>query len=128
MKETYKPDGYNSASPYLVVVGASRTIDFLKTVFGAVEIRRFETPDGKIMHAEVKIEDSVIMLADGPGDRPPVNSNVHIYVRDVDEVYARAISSGAISIQEPAKKSDPNRRAGVKDAGGTTWWIATEVE
>ena len=125
---SYKPQGYNSASPYLIVDGASRTIDFLVQVFDAVEIRRFPGSDGKIMHAEVRIYDTVVMLADSNPDWLPLSAQVHVYVADVDATYQRALAAGAASVQEPVKKDDADKRGGVKDAGGTTWWIATMVE
>jgi PhnB protein len=125
---TYKPASYSTVSPYLIVDGASRTIDFLTQVFGAVELRRFPDDKGKLMHAEVRIEDTVIMVADGaPPEWPAIQSHVHIYVPDVDRVYQRALQAGAVSVQEPSKKQDEDKRGGVKDAGGTTWWIATRV-
>jgi PhnB protein len=125
---TWKPDGYNTASPYLIVGGAAATIDFLKRAFGAVELRRFPDAAGKLRHAEVRIDDTVIMLADPvPPDWPALPSHVHIYVKDVDATYRRALQAGAESVQEPAKKEDEDKRGGVKDAGGTTWWIATKV-
>lgn len=125
---SYKPPGYTSVSPYLVVDGASDTIDFLIQVFDAVEIRRFSNESGKIMHAEVRIDDSVVMLTDGGEGYPPNPSAVYVYVPDVDATYQRAIDAGAASILEPTKKDDPDKRGGVKDAGGTTWWIATKME
>ena len=129
MSTEYKPDGYNSVSPYLVVDGAAATIEFLKQAFDAVELRRYAGEAGKIMHAEVRIDDTVVMLADGvPPEWPALLANVHIYVRDVDATYARALEAGAVSIQAPVKKEDADKRGGVKDAGGTTWWIATKVE
>jgi PhnB protein len=128
MSVSYKPDGYSSVSPYLIVDGAGGTISFLVNVFGAVELRRIPAPDGKIMHAEVKIEDTVVMLADGGGAWPPVPSNVHVYVPDVDKTYGLALRAGAVSVQEPIRRGDENKRAGVKDAGGTTWWMATRME
>lgn len=124
----YKPDGYNSVSPYLIVENAPRTIEFLKRAFGAVELQRIANRTGGIMHAEVRIDDSVIMLADKALDWPAVDAHVHIYAPDVDAAYRRAIETGATPVQEPTKQSDPDRRAGVRDAGGTTWWIATKVE
>jgi PhnB protein len=124
---SHKPDGYSSVSPYLIVAGAAATIDFLKAVFGAVELRRFPDPSGKLMHAEVRIDDTVIMLADGTDGWPPVAGHVHVYVRDVDETYRGALAAGATSVQQPVKKEDEDKRGGVKDAGGTTWWIATRV-
>jgi uncharacterized glyoxalase superfamily protein PhnB len=128
MNKPYKPKNYNSVSPYLVVSGADATIDFMEAVFGAVELRRFPNEAGKIMHAEVRVDDTVVMLADGVEGWPPVPAYVHVYVRDVDEVYQRALAAGATSIQEPVQKEDEDKRGGVKDAGGTTWWIATKVE
>jgi PhnB protein len=128
MDTSYKPNGYSTVSPYLIVDGASSTIDFLKRVFGAVELRRFPGAAGKLMHAEVRIDDTVVMLADGGDGWPPVPSYVHVYVSDVDATYGRALAAGATSVQEPVKKEDEDKRGGVKDAGGTTWWIATKVK
>jgi uncharacterized glyoxalase superfamily protein PhnB len=128
MRPSYKPEGYSTVSPYLIVEGASGTIEFLVRVFDAIELRRFPDATGKLMHAEVRIEDTVVMLADGGGDWPSIPANVHIYVADVDATYRRALEAGATSVQEPMKKDDEDKRGGVKDAGGTTWWIATRVE
>ncbi len=128
MSSSHKPLGYTSVSPYLIVDGASQTIDFLVRVFGAVELRRFPDSTGKLMHAEVRIDDTVVMVADGGEGWPPIPSHVHIYVSEVDAVYRRALEAGATSVQEPVKKDDEDKRGGVKDSGGTTWWIATKVE
>lgn len=125
---SHKPDGYTTVSPYLIVDGAGATIEFVREAFGAVELRRFPDPTGKIMHAEVRIDDTVVMIADGAPGWPPVPSHVHVYVLDVDATYKRALEAGATSVQEPLKKQDADKRGGVKDAGGTTWWIATKVE
>lgn len=127
MSSMYKPNNYNSVSPYLIVNGASATIEFLVNVFGAAELRRFPDAAGKLMHAEVRIDDTVVMLADGADGWPPLPAHVHIYVTDVDATYQRALEAGAMSVQEPVKKDDEDKRGGVKDAGGTTWWIATKV-
>ena len=124
---SYRPDGYNTVSPYLILAGAEGTIRFLTTVFGAEEIRRFTDDAGGIVHAEVRIDDTVLMLADGNEGWPPIGAHVHVYVADVDEAYRRAVAAGAESVQEPAKGEDDDRRGGVRDAGGTTWWIATKV-
>lgn len=128
MSSPHKPEGYSTISPYLVVDGASETIDFLVRVFGAVELRRFPDATGKLMHAEVRIDDTVLMLADGAERWPPIPSYVHVYVSDVDATYRRALEAGASPVQEPVKKDDEDKRGGVKDPGGTTWWIATKVE
>ena len=71
---------------------------------------------------------SVIMVADDAPGWPPIQAYVHIYVPDVDATYRRALDAGAVAVQEPVKKEDEDKRGGVKDAGGTTWWIATKVE
>jgi uncharacterized glyoxalase superfamily protein PhnB len=128
MDTPYKPKDYTTVSPYLIVNGASGTIDFLKRVFGAVELRRFPDDTGKIMHAEIRIDDTVVMIADSAESWPPVPSYVHVYVADVDATYKRALEAGATSVQAPVKKEDEDKRGGVKDAGGTTWWMATKVE
>ena len=128
MINSYKPNEFNSVAPYLIVDGANRTIDFLIQTFDAVQLRHFTDADGKIRHAEVRIDDSVIMLADKAEEWQPMPSYVHIYVPDVEATYRRALDAGAESVQVPMKKDDPDKRGGVKDAGGTTWWIATQVE
>ncbi|MES4792177.1 MAG: extradiol dioxygenase, partial [Chloroflexota bacterium] len=119
MKSQYKPSNYSTVSPYLIVNGAAATIDFLKEVFDAVELRRFPDERGDLMHAEVRIDDTIIMLADAaPPDWPPTSSYVQVYVRDVDAVYHKALEAGATSVKEPVKRQDEDKRGGVKDAGG----------
>ena len=127
MDSNYKPQGYTSVAPYLIVSDAGATIAFLERVFGATELRRFADEEGGIRHAELRIDDTVIMLADGGEGWPPIPSNVHVYVTDVDATYRAAREAGAESVQSPVQKDDEDRRAGVRDAGGTTWWIGTRV-
>jgi PhnB protein len=128
MAHSFKPDGYSTASPYLIAAGAQRVIDFLKQTFGARPLRRYDMADGSIMHAEVRVGDTVIMLGDAGGNWPAVPSHVHVYVEDVDATYNRALKAGGVSVQAPERKgSDPDRRGGVKDPAGNTWWIATQV-
>ena len=92
MTRPYKPDGYPSVSAYVMVDGAQRVIDFLKKAFDATELRRYDGPNGSIMHAEVRIDDSVIMLSDGGGSFPAFPVWIHLYVPDVDATYRRALS------------------------------------
>jgi PhnB protein len=129
MSKPFKPSGYNSVSPYLIVDGADATIKFLVAALDAVELRRMPAPNGsgRVMHAEVRIDDTVIMIADRPEEWPQVPAHVHVYVADVDASYQRALAAGAESIQEPVKKEDDDKRSGVRDAGGTTWWMGTKV-
>lgn len=124
----FKPAGYTSVSPYLIVSDAARTIKFLENVFAASVLRMFPDSEGRLMHAEVRIDDSVLMLADSAPDWPPVPSYVHVYVTDVDAAYSRALEFGAESVQSPERREDEDKRGGIKDEGGTTWWIATRVE
>jgi len=125
---SFKPSGQNSVSPYLVVADAAATIRFLEAVFGAAVLRTFPDSEGRLRHAEVRIDDTVVMLADAAPQWPAIEAHVHVYVPAVDETYARALQAGATSVQAPVKKDDEDKRGGVKDAGGTTWWIATRVE
>jgi len=97
MSKTYKPGDSSTVSPSLIVDGANKTIEFLKEVFGAVEVRRFPDAEGKLRHAEVRIDDSVVMIADGAPGWPPIHAHVHIYVPDVDATYRRALDAGAVS-------------------------------
>ncbi|HEY8258504.1 MAG TPA: VOC family protein [Gemmatimonadales bacterium] len=128
MSTQWKPEGYPSISAYVMVDGAQRVIDFLKGAFGATELRRFDMPNGVIMHAEVRIDDSVVMLADAGEQYPAFPVWLHVYVRDVNAVYRRALELGATSVQEPKERvGDPDRRAGVMDPAGNTWWISTQV-
>lgn len=128
MSTSYKPSGYTGVSPYLVVTGAEGTITFLVKALGASELYRLTGEDGRIRHAEVRLDDSILMLADGMEGWPAMPAHVHVYVPDVDAAYQRALAAGASSVQEPVKKDDPDRRCGVRDAGGTTWWLATRME
>ena len=124
----WKPESYSSVSPYLVVSEARKVIAFAKTVFGATELRRYDLPDGSIMHAELRIDDSVIMLGDGGPRYPPFPSLIHVYVDDVDRVYQRAIDAGATAVEAPrTREGDPDRRGSVKDPCGNTWSIATQL-
>jgi len=127
MTNTYKPEGYTSAAPYLIVRDAGGTIAFLKRVFDADELRRFDGPDRRVMHAEVRIDDTVVMMGEAADGWPAQPAHVHVYVPDVAAAYRRAMDAGAESVQEPEQKGDPDKRGGVKDAYGTTWWIATTI-
>jgi PhnB protein len=123
----YKPQGYPSVSAYVVADGAQGVIGFLIEAFGARQ-RRYDAPDGSIMHAEVLIDDTVVMVADSGGDNPAFPVWLHVYVPDVDATYRRALEAGGLPVEEPKQtEGDPDRRGGVKDPAGNTWWIATQV-
>ena len=127
-KPFYKPPGYSTVSPYLIVDGAAATIEFLIQVFGAVVLRRIWDDVGKLKHSEVRLDDTVLMIADRGEGWPAMPAHVHIYVEDVDVVYARALEAGAASVQAPVQTDDADKRGAAKDSGGTTWWMATKVE
>lgn len=127
MTKPYKPENYTSVAVYVMANGAQQVIDFLKATFDAIELRRFDNADGLIMHAEVRIDDTVVMIAEGGSDFPAFPVWLHVYVPDVDATYRRALEAGGTSVQEPRQKGDPDRRGGVKDPSGNTWWIATQV-
>jgi uncharacterized glyoxalase superfamily protein PhnB len=128
MASSYKPAGFPSVSVYIMAKDARAVIDFATKVFGATPERRFDGPDGRIMHAEVRIEDSVVMLADANAEWPSFPSWLHVYVPDVDATYQRALAAGGTSIQAPQQREgDPDRRGGVADSCGNQWWISTQV-
>lgn len=128
MNLIWKPENYNSVSVYVVTDNAQRVIDFLKSAFDATPLRRFDTPDGKIMHAEVRVDDTVVMIADAGGAYPAFPVWLHVYVPDAHATYKKALAAGGVSVQEPVRKpGDPDLRGGVKDPSGNTWWISTQL-
>jgi uncharacterized glyoxalase superfamily protein PhnB len=119
------PAGFHSITPYLVVEGADRFLAFMKQAFGAEQRVRVPKPDGTIMHAEVRIGDSPVELADANDQYPARPTAIHLYVSDADAVYQRAIQAGASSTHEPVDQPYGDREAGVKDPCGNYWYIAT---
>jgi uncharacterized glyoxalase superfamily protein PhnB len=122
------PEGFHSVTPYLVTKGIPAIIDFLKSAFDAIELERFADGTGRIMHAMVKIGDSIIMMGETMEGFPPIQSSLYLYVKDTDSVYKRAIQAGGISLMEPADQYYGDRNAGVQDSAGNKWWIATHIE
>jgi uncharacterized glyoxalase superfamily protein PhnB len=121
-----RPEGFHTVNPYLVIDGAAKVIEFMKQAFGAIEVgETFRGSDGKIMHAAVRIGDSMVELGDST---EPMPMNLHVYIDDVDSLYQRAITAGGTSIREPETTFYGERSAGVKDPGGNTWWLACHVE
>lgn len=122
------PDGFRSVTPMLTVKGAAGLIEFLARAFGATATYRLACPDGTVMHAEVKIGDSMVMIGEATGDWKPLTSTVVLYVENADDWYNRAIRAGAVSVKEPTDQFYGDRSAGVKDIAGNFWWIHTHVE
>lgn len=120
----YKPAGHNSVSPYLIVDDATVTLGFVKRVFGSEPTLVHRRGDGAIAHAEFRIDDTVVMVGQSPNG-PDIN--VHVYVPDVDASFRLAVEAGGAVVQEVAEKGDGDRRGGVRDPSGTTWWLATTV-
>jgi len=102
-------------------------IDFLGAVFDGRVVRRYDNPDGTVMHAEVMIDDSIVMLGDSSATYPPNTLLIHVYVSDVDDVFKRALAAGGTEDQAPRQRpGDPDRRGSFKDFAGNTWAIATQ--
>jgi len=137
-KVPHIPKGYNSITPYLVIKGASQAIDYYKKVFGATEVFRMDTPDGKVAHAELKIGDSHVMLADenpkmGLGHTSAASIgaspvSLYLYIPDVDRIVERAVTAGA-KVLKPVQDQFYGDRSGfIQDPFGHLWGIATHVE
>jgi PhnB protein len=122
------PEGYHAVTPHLTVPGIARLIEFLGRAFGATEIDRFAGPDGSIMHAQVRIGDSIVMMGEPGGEFKAMPAVLHLYVSDVDATYRRAIEAGGKSLREPADQFYGDRSGGVLDPSGNQWWISTHIE
>jgi PhnB protein len=130
------PDGYHSVTPYLIIKGAAAAIDFYKRAFGATELMRMASPDGRIGHAEIKIGDSAIMLADEHpqmGYRSPqslggAGVSMMVYVERVDDVFKRTVEMGAKELQPVQDQFYGDRSGTLQDPFGHTWTIATHME
>jgi PhnB protein len=120
--------GFHTVTPFLMVQGAERVIHFMKQTFGANEHHRATNQDESIMHAELQIGDSVLMLSEARGDLKPMPGMLYIYVDDVDVVYERALQAGATSLRPPTDEFYGDRSSGVEDMCGNQWWIATHKE
>jgi len=129
------PAGMHTVTPHLVIKGASKAIDFYKTAFGAQEVRRAAAADGRVMHAEIKIGNSIIFLADEfpeMGNKGPESGTspvtLHIYVEDADKLFNRAVNGGA-SVRMPMMDAFWGDRYGqVIDPFGHSWALATHKE
>ena len=130
------PEGYHTVTPYLILSGAGDAIAFYKKALGAEEVMRMEDPGGKIHHAEIKIGDSRIMLAD---EHPEIQAlspktvggspvSIHLYVADVDGAVERAVAAGAKLIRPVADQFYGDRVGGIEDPFGYRWFIATHNE
>jgi PhnB protein len=121
-------DTYRTVTPYLVVPDADAELTFLKAAFGGTEVNCQRSPDNTVMHAEIKIGDSLVMLGQAGGRWQPRPASLYLWVEDVDATYARALQAGATSESEPEDKPYGHRNGGVIDRNGVTWWIAAPVK
>ena len=122
------PEGYHSVTPYLVVQGAGKLIDFMKAAFDAQETVRMSMPDGSIGHAEMRIGNSMVMIGEVRDQWKSMPTSLYLYLEDVDAVYARALAAGATAISEPKNQFYGDRSGAVQDMCGNFWWVATHVE
>ncbi len=124
----WKPDSYPSVSPYLISGEAVALVAFLVEVFDGELLRRFDHEDGRLMHAEVRIDDGVVMIGGAATSTRSVEVHVHLYVPDPESVHARALAAGAESVQPVARKdAHDDLRGGFRDPHGTaTWWVSRQ--
>lgn len=122
------PEGFRSLTPFLYPRDTAALLDFLKQAFGATQTALLHWPDGRVMHAAMRVGDSMLMLSDACDQMSPMPTALYLYVEDVDAVYRRALDAGATSFMEPADMFWGDRMGGVKDPANNLWWIATHVE
>jgi uncharacterized glyoxalase superfamily protein PhnB len=119
---------YRTVTPYLLVPDADAELAFLKAAFGGTEVSCQRHPDKTLLHAEMKIGDSLVMLGQAGGEWKPRGGAFYLWVDDVDAAYRNALTAGATSESQPEDKPYGHRNAGVVDKNGVTWWIAAPVK
>lgn len=122
------PDGMTSITPYLTVQGVARLIEFLEQSFDGKVEERMEGPGGMVMHAQVRIRGSVVMMGEASDQWKALPSQIYMYVEDMDELYRRAMAAGGESVRQPTDEFYGDRVGGVKDPSGNIWWVATHKE
>jgi PhnB protein len=128
MADTTLSTGHPTVTPYLIVPGVARLLDFLRDAFDAQEVQRVPRPDGAIMHAHTRIGASPVMMGEPKPGADPFPASLFLLVEDCDRTYRRALDCGAASVMEPADQPHAGQRqAGVKDPSGNVWWIATRL-
>lgn len=126
--ESHVPKGLFSVNPYLHPRRAEPFIGFLRRAFGAQEVAKYASPDGVVQHAVVKVGDSVLEMGEAHGRYEPMEAMFYLYVPNMEDVYRQALAAGATSFQEPTDQPYGDRNAGVKDAFGNKWYIATHIK
>jgi uncharacterized glyoxalase superfamily protein PhnB len=128
MKVNPIPEDCHTITPYLLVPDVGRLIEFLKKAFDAVERAKITRPNGSILHAQVRIGDSILMIGEPQSPWKPLPTMLYLYVPDVDATYKRAVAAGGVSAVEPVDMFYGDRSACVKDVADNSWWIATHKE
>ncbi len=121
------PDGYHTLTPQTIVEDAPATIDFLVDVFGA-EVKEVYESDGFVHHSELRIGDSIVMVASASEEFPAFPFIMNVYVDEVDTIFTKAVEHGATPLREPADQFYGDRTGGVLDSQGNQWWISTHIE
>ncbi|MBV9561364.1 MAG: VOC family protein [Bradyrhizobium sp.] len=123
------PEGFHTITPYVIVDGAEKLLGFMRAAFGAQPTHEpTKRPDGSIMHATVKIGDSMLMVSDASEHAKASPVMLYLYVPNVDAAYQRALKAGATSVMEPADQFYGDRSGGVKDFAGNRWFVGTHIE
>ena len=122
------PEDHNTVSPYLVVEDIDKQIEFVKLAFDAEIVERVALPDGSVMHAEVRIGDSIVMMGKASPEFPALKAMLHLYVPNVDTVFNSAIEAGARILQKPKDQFYGNREGGVEGPQGNFWWLGSRIK
>lgn len=123
-----RPQGAAAIIPYLTVNNATATLAFLKQAFDAQELYITTLDDGSIRHAELMIDDSMIMMANANEQYPAMPGMYYLYVADVDATYQKALAAGGVSIKTPTNQEYGDRTAGIKDPSDNQWWLAAPTK
>ena len=122
------PDGYHTITPYLIVEDADKLVEFVEKIFDGELLFKMQNDKGRITHAEMKIGDSMMMLAEASEEWKPLQTMLHLYVENIDATYQKALESGAITVKEPKDEFYGDRAGCVQDSFGNFWAIATHIE
>ncbi|WP_130734625.1 VOC family protein [Flavobacterium sp. J27] len=124
---SYKPENYNSLSPYIIADNAHQLVDLLQIIFNATILRRFDNENGTIAHIELQIDDSILMLSNSTENYKANTTMLHVYVPNVFETFQKAIENGCQIIETPSnKEGDPDVRGSFYDFAGNYWAIGTQ--
>lgn len=124
----YIPEGYHTVTPYFIVADGPAFLAFLKNGLGADEISVHKDDKGRVMHAQLRLGDSMLEFGESTEQYRAMKLCLHVYVPDTDALYERAVGAGAKSVRPPRDEPYGERSAGVEDPAGNQWWIATRVE